>query len=61
MTTFLEPVCTKCKHWNPDWSCKAFPRGIPKKIWEQGTHDEPIKGQRNDIVFERDTPPEERK
>lgn len=56
MTTFAEPVCSRCKHYNSTdnskWSCKAFPRGIPDKIWEQGTHDEPIKGQRNSIVFE---------
>jgi len=54
MTTFLEPACTKCRHWRPDWSCKSFPRGIPEEIWEQGKHDTPIKGQRNGIVFEAD-------
>jgi len=62
MTTFKEPVCSKCKHYNvmdyTKWSCTAFPRGIPDKIWEQGTHNEPIKGQRNKIVFEPDIDPE---
>lgn len=45
-------ICFKCKHWS-DFSlgCKAFPEGIPDEITLTNKHDEPLEGQKNDLVF----------
>jgi hypothetical protein len=33
MTSMTAPICIDCKHFvNKDWSCKAFPEGIPQEI-----------------------------
>ena len=45
-------ICENCKHWS-DIGCMAFPGGdIPDEIMETNQHSKPIKGQKNDIVFE---------
>lgn len=49
-------ICLKCKNMNQiDLGCKAFPDGIPEEI-KLGTnnHKKPLKGQGNDIVFEKE-------
>jgi hypothetical protein len=34
--------------------CKAFPKGIPKKIiFGKSDHSKPLKDQKNKIVFEK--------
>jgi hypothetical protein len=49
-------VCFKCKNFNPmGFGCKAFPDGIPDEITSgMNTHKKPLKGQGNDIVFEKE-------
>lgn len=56
MTTISEPLCTKCYHFisaaNKKPRCNAFPKGIPKLIWEgKKQHDKVYKKQKNDFVF----------
>ena len=50
------PVCLECRHYHrtaKGATCNAFPRGIPRHIFEGGErHDEPVVGQQNRIVFE---------
>jgi hypothetical protein len=58
MTVFL-PNCFKCKYYNrydPDkHSCKAFPRGMPEKVfYNKIDHDHIIEGQTGEYVFEED-------
>jgi len=63
----LEPEChkRKCKHYigikwlEPDNEgsevnyCEAFPDGIPPEIaYGDNKHLKPLKGQKNDIVYE---------
>ena len=39
MTTYIMPMCGKCKHYiNKKSACTAFPGGIPAEILE-GEHD----------------------
>ncbi len=49
-------VCGDCKHYHfegPYFSCTAFEK-IPDEILEgKNKHDVPLKGQKNDIVFEQ--------
>ena len=50
------PICTYCKHYNIDdpvnYSCKAYPDGIPKEIiHSEHDHTKPFKGD-NGIQFE---------
>jgi hypothetical protein len=51
---YFEPVCFKCKHYDKETAtCAAFPKEIPDIIYYNGDkHEKPIKGQKNDIVFE---------
>ena len=45
--------CLACKHLGKPLTCKAFPKGIPKKILNgKVDHSKPIPDQDNDIVFE---------
>jgi hypothetical protein len=49
--------CLECKHYNINdfdkQSCKAYPNGIPKKIFENKIeHNTPLIGQINDYIFE---------
>ena len=53
MTINSEPLCTKCYHFisagNKKPKCNAFPKGIPKLIWEgKKTHDKIYKKQQNE-------------
>lgn len=57
--TTQRPVCMDCLHYDDLGTdkadkpvCKAFPKGIPEKIWEDGNkHRRPLGDQENDIVF----------
>ena len=45
--------CLACKHLGEPLTCKAFPKGIPKKILDgKIDHTKPLPDQDNDIVFE---------
>jgi len=45
--------CLACKHLGKPLTCKAFPKGILKKILDvKIDHIKPIPDQDNDIVFE---------
>ncbi len=47
------PLCTFCKHQLGFRHCKAFDK-IPADIWRgENKHTKPIKGQSNQIVFEK--------
>ena len=46
-------LCLKCKHYDFDWKCAAFPNGIPQEISVgENDHSKPLKNQKNKIVFE---------
>lgn len=48
-----QPVCPFCKHLRAGGKCAAFPKGIPDEIASgDNPHTEPLKGQKNKIVFE---------
>lgn len=45
-------LCTICKHRNLDWTCKAYPKGIPEEIFNNEVdHRKPYKGD-NGITYE---------
>ena len=45
--------CSICKHYLKDSKCKAFVDGIPEDIINAKIdHNNPIKGQDNNIVFD---------
>ncbi len=45
--------CFLCVHYKKDLKCRAFPRGIPKRILYGGfDHKEKYPHQQGDIVFE---------
>lgn len=37
-------LCWKCKHIRADYTCAAFPEGIPSDIWQGVNHTEPFPG-----------------
>lgn len=50
------PQCARCKHRHPgkDWTCEAFPDGIPRKVWlNELDHRKAVKGDHG-IRFEPD-------
>jgi hypothetical protein len=50
VTTFN--LCSTCKHRNLDWTCKAYPEGIPEEIFNgEIDHRKPYKGD-NGIIYE---------
>lgn len=54
MTTMGSPKCYECIHFRevPRFTCKAFPRRIPREIKFEGfDHTKPFKGD-NGIRFE---------
>ena len=44
-------MCNECKHNHRDFTCDAFPNGIPKEIVLRREHDTPYPGD-NGIRFE---------
>lgn len=55
--TIILTQCFLCKHYNrydnDKHSCKAFPKRIPKKVFENIIeHDHKINGQIGDYIFE---------
>lgn len=57
MTDTINLICFKCKHFRPvKGGCKAFPDGIPDSILQSNSHSKPIKGQKNEVVFEKGNP-----
>lgn len=47
-------ICFDCANWDRFDGCRAFADGeIPDEILLKNKHDKPIKGQKNDIVFEQ--------
>jgi hypothetical protein len=48
-------VCFRCKNYRRfKGGCLAFPNGIPDVIISgENQHSQPLKGQRNKIVFEQ--------
>jgi hypothetical protein len=60
----IDAPCMYCKHLlfigQPDseieWTCKAFPEGIPYDIWARHTnHNQDIPGQKRHYVYESRT------
>jgi hypothetical protein len=48
----INPICSRCKHSRDvHFGCKAFPEGIPAEILRFNKHDNPLKGQGNNLVF----------
>jgi hypothetical protein len=47
-------ICFSCKHYDViDGNCAAF-KEIPSEILSGGSkHKKPLKGQKNDIIFEK--------
>lgn len=57
MSETINLICLDCKHFRKfEGGCDAFPddNGIPQEIIQKNKHDKPIKGQKNNIVFEFD-------
>ena len=55
-------ICFKCKHRRPySGGCNAFPIVIPNEIIFKNKHNKPIKGQKNNIVYEEGESLEEQK
>jgi len=52
----IDLVCFRCKHFRRfQGGCNAFPNGIPNEITiGNNKHSKPLKGQKNDIVFEKE-------
>ena len=49
--------CTFCKHVTGKRRCAAFPADIPLDVWlDEVNHDHVLKGQQNNIAFERFEP-----
>lgn len=45
-------ICFNCKNFDPIEGCKAF-EDIPEEILDgSNDHKKPLKGQKNNIVFE---------
>lgn len=48
-------ICFNCKHFidNGNYTCAAFPDGIPDEIiFGENDHEKPLKGQTNSIVYD---------
>lgn len=46
--------CAKCTHFKEDYTCLAFPRGIPNKLLEGSKqHNLPLKGQAGNATFKK--------
>ena len=52
MVTVLSQ-CFKCKYYNKEFKCGAFPNGIPEKVYlNQKKHDKILPNQINNYIFE---------
>lgn len=52
-------ICFKCKHFKEiTGGCAAFPENIPFGMGVLFEHNEPLPGQKNNIVFEAGEPTE---
>ncbi len=50
--TFNHPICNRCKHYNQDGTCRAFPDRIPDEILDgENDHSKPLPEQDNELVF----------
>ena len=47
-------VCNHCRHNHWDYTCDAFPKGIPKGILDREEHDTPYPGDKG-IRFEAES------
>lgn len=46
------PQCFMCRHYTQELKCRAFPRGIPKRILSgEFDHRRPYPKQGNDILY----------
>jgi hypothetical protein len=52
MTTTIDLICHRCKHWAPITGCVAFPDGIPDEILVTNKHNKPLPKQTDDLIFE---------
>jgi hypothetical protein len=52
MTTLLRPHCDWCKHLNHDWTCAAYPTGIPREILFSDDGHWHTRGDDGGVVFE---------
>lgn len=51
-TELIQPICFKCKHIIPlSGCCQAFQNGIPRIVLESNSHNKPIGGQNNSLVY----------
>lgn len=50
-TPEIGPFCADCKHIRADYTCAAFPRGMPDIIVEGHDHKTPVAGDHG-IQFE---------
>jgi len=55
--TMILSQCFKCKYYNKydnyEFSCKAFPEGIPEKVFDNTIeHDHKLPNQTGDYVYE---------
>ena len=50
-TPAIGPFCLSCRHIRKDWTCDAFPQGIPAEIVFGHPHDTPVEGD-GGIQFE---------
>ncbi len=56
MTSTINLICFKCKHWKAfETGCNAFDE-IPDQVLLENKHDKKLKGQKNDLIFEEGTP-----
>jgi len=54
-TPAIGPLCGNCKHIRANWTCDAYPRGMPRDIIQGFEHRTPYKGDRG-IQFEQRGP-----
>jgi len=50
--TVKDLICFGCKHFKNIDGCVAFDGEIPEIIIKKNEHKKPIKGQKNDFIFE---------
>jgi hypothetical protein len=49
---FYHPICEDCLYFSTDFTCKAFPKGIPDSIlFSDKKHTSHVEGQVGNYVF----------